>query len=195
MTAKKPAAKVTAKWKNRIVEYGEVRAGDLLANPANARRHSETQKAAMTGVLEDIGWIAPLIVNKTSGLILDGHMRADLDDEAMVPVAWVELDETEERTMLAVYDPIGQMAEIDTAGLDALLDGIELSDGVASALDGLLSEPEDDEPAEKPVTVELRGLQRAHILVSVPIDDWDLVSPILDQLDGIEGVSVASTVN
>ena len=34
-------------WKNRIVGNGEVAAGDLVANPFNARRHPKAQEQIM----------------------------------------------------------------------------------------------------------------------------------------------------
>ncbi len=192
MAVRKP--KVDAKWRNRIVEYGEITASELEANPRNPRVHGDQQKAAMTSVLDDVGWVAPVIVNRTTGLVVDGHMRVGLAQDGPIPVAWVELSEAEENEMLALMDPIGSMAEINSDLLNELVDQGTLSDSLSAVIADLLPEA-DDEPAEKPKSVDLKPLKRAHVLVSVDLDEWDRVSEILDQLDGIDGVTVRSTVN
>jgi hypothetical protein len=38
-------------------------------------------------------------------------------------------------------------------------------------------------------------LQRAHVLVSVPLDKWDSVADLLDKLGDVPGVDLVSTVN
>ena len=60
----------------------------------------------MTNIFNEIGWIQDIIVNKTTGHIIDGHMRADLavkNKEKLVPVKYVELSEEEERQALITY--------------------------------------------------------------------------------------------
>ena len=42
-------------WKQRITGQGTEDPQQLLLNPDNWRRHPETQKAAMEGVLDDLG--------------------------------------------------------------------------------------------------------------------------------------------
>lgn len=59
MTKRKPEP-----WRNRIVGYADVAASDLSANPLNARLHPAAQRAALTAVLDDVGFVAPVIVNK-----------------------------------------------------------------------------------------------------------------------------------
>lgn len=194
MPPRKP--KVDAKWRNRIVDNGVITADEIEANPANPRVHGDQQKAAMSYVLDEIGWVAPVIVNRTTGLLLDGNMRVGLAKDGPIPVAYVELTEAEEREMLALMDPIGAMADYNSELLEDLLgDTTSLDDAVAAAVADLLPDGDDDEDAVKPKTVELKPLQRAHVLVSVPLDKWDSVSEILDQLDSVDGITVSSTVN
>lgn len=135
MTKRKPEP-----WRNRIVGYADVAASDLSANPLNARLHPAAQRAALTAVLDDVGFVAPVIVNKRTGLIVDGHLRveeASARGEA-VPVAYVELTEAEEREVLATLDPIGAMATYDAALLGELLEGVDTSsDELRSMLDAV----------------------------------------------------------
>jgi hypothetical protein len=124
--------KATGEWKNRIDGRIVLEAPDqLLANPLNARRHGGAQRDAIRSSLGQLGWIAPVIVNVTTGNLLDGHARVE---EALtkgvphVPVLYVELSEDEERLALATYDPIGAMADYDAEVL-AMLTGAVSVDG------------------------------------------------------------------
>ena len=74
---------------NRIKEYRTVRAGDLLPDPKNWRRHPPAQRRALQTMLDRIGYADALIARETpDGLMLiDGHLRADLDPQAQLPGA------------------------------------------------------------------------------------------------------------
>lgn len=101
MTTKpKVAAAPTAAWRNRIVGHGEEAPGQLLANPANWRLHPKEQQLALAGALSEVGWVAQVLVNRTTGHVVDGHLRVELAisrHEPSVPVVYVELSEDEER--------------------------------------------------------------------------------------------------
>lgn len=77
----------------------------------------------MKAALDALGWIAPVIENKRTGYLVDGHERVmqALLTNALVPFAEVDLDETEEKLALATFDPIGAMAEYDRTLLNELL--------------------------------------------------------------------------
>lgn len=102
-------------WKNRIVGHGFEDPEQLLANPFNFRIHSQLQQNAMEAILDDVGWVGEVKVNRVTGHIVDGHMRVSLAlkrGEKRVPVEYVELSEKEEFRVLATYDPIGAMASV-----------------------------------------------------------------------------------
>ncbi len=87
-------------------------------------------------MLGDRGWVSEVIVNRTTGHVLDGHLRVELAlarGEPSVPVTWVEIGEDEEPLILATFDPIGALATIDTAALDALLHEVATDDPVIAA--------------------------------------------------------------
>lgn len=110
-------------WENRIVGYESVKPDLLIANPLNWRVHPAHQQESMLAVLRTIGWVAPVTVNRSTGVIIDGHLRVALAIErglAVVPVAYVELSEIEEREVLATFDVIGSMAKKDEAKYEAL---------------------------------------------------------------------------
>jgi hypothetical protein len=133
--------------KSRIVGHGDVKPDDLLANPLNFRRHPGTQMDALRGSMKELGWLKTIIVNKTTGHVLDGHARVE---EAMrqglptIPATIVELTPEEERLALAVLDPITELATRDQAILDQLLADVETQDaGIQALLDELAGKEPD----------------------------------------------------
>ncbi len=133
-------------WRNRIVGYEVVPADQLLANPSNWRIHPRAQQEALTGVLDDIGWVQEIIVNKTTGHVVDGHMRVEvaITRGESVPVKYVELTEAEELLILATIDPISAMAATDTAQLESLLANVNSDSAAVQALLAKLAGEEQD---------------------------------------------------
>ena len=128
MAEDKGAGYSTQAWQSRIVGYGRAAPADLLANPYNFRRHPAEQRAALEGILDRVGWVQPVIVNRTTGHILDGHLRVTLamrHSDLEIDVAYVEMSEDEERLTLALLDKLAGMAAVDGYKLDALLKQIE----------------------------------------------------------------------
>jgi ParB-like chromosome segregation protein Spo0J len=118
-------------------------ASELTAHPENFRRHPSVQVEALIGSLNDLGWIAPLIVNRTTGHLVDGHLRAKLAcaHAGPVPVAYVELSEEEEREALLALDPIAAMAEVDRERLGELLAQVASEEqGIKALLERLAKE-------------------------------------------------------
>jgi ParB-like chromosome segregation protein Spo0J len=120
-------------WRNRIIATGEESPDQLLANPLNFRRHPKHQQEALRGVLNEVGWVQDVIVNRTTGHLIDGHLRVELalrDNAPTVPVKYVDLSAAEEALILATFDPIGALANADRETLAALLE--EVSTGEAA---------------------------------------------------------------
>lgn len=108
-----------------------------MPNPMNWRQHPKEQIAAVSGSINEVGWIAPVIVNETTSHVVDGHARiaeAIARGEPTVPVAYVRLTEDQERLALATFDPIAVMAGTDQKMLDDLLAGLSVTDGGLSDL-------------------------------------------------------------
>jgi hypothetical protein len=132
----------TTTWRDRIVGQGEAPPADLkaAAHPLNWRLHSASQRTALAGILDEVGWVQRVILNRTTGHLLDGHLRVDLAlerHEESVPVLYVELSEEEERLVLATLDPISTLAEVGREALDQLLDSLPEH---SAALDDLLAD-------------------------------------------------------
>jgi hypothetical protein len=111
-------------WRNRIVGYSDEPVDQLLANPLNFRVHPKQQQDALKGVLAEVGIVQNVLCNRTTGHVIDGHLRISLalrDGQATVPVTWVELSEDEEHLVLATIDPVAAMTATDADKLDELL--------------------------------------------------------------------------
>ena len=140
MAKGKQSPEATTLWKSRIIGHGSESPEQLLANPWNARRHPGPQRDAMRGSLDAVGWVAEVTVNVQTQHVVDGHLRIEeaiSHNEPTVPVAYVDLTESEERLVLATLDPLSAMATYDPDALKDLLDG--LSSGSAG-LDALLAD-------------------------------------------------------
>jgi len=151
--------------RDRIVEFIHARASTLVAHEANWRRHPAAQRAALRGVLEEIGYAAALIARRGddgSLILIDGHLRKDLDPEQIVPVLVLDVDEDEAEKLLATMDPISALARPDPGALIDLLSRVDTqSEPLADLLEGLfrsadeelrrlLADPEEIPSAPKP---------------------------------------------
>jgi hypothetical protein len=130
-------------WNNRIVRHAEVPPRQLIAHDRNFRLHPSHQKLALRGAIRKLGFLRSVTVSERTGTILDGHLRVSLaieDEQATVPVEYVDLTEAEEREALATFDPLGDMASIDGDNLDELLMDIDpmlVDQGLSSLLESL----------------------------------------------------------
>jgi DNA modification methylase len=125
-------------WKNRIVRFGVMPADQFTANPRNPRRHPQAQRDAVKGSLDTLGFIAPVIINRVSGYLIDGHERVmqalGQGDDTPVPFIEVDLTEDEEAIALASFDWITYMATYDQDTLSDLLRDIDTDNAQLQAL-------------------------------------------------------------
>jgi DNA modification methylase len=144
--------------RDRVKELRRVPASELLANPKNWRMHPEAQRAALRGVLEEIGFADAMIARETpNGLeLIDGHLRRDVMGDQEVPVLVVDVTAQEAEKMLLTFDPLSMMAHADTDQLVSLLaDNPFESQAVRDMLEALANGERDvmpdlSEPVEDP---------------------------------------------
>jgi hypothetical protein len=167
MTASSTPAKPDG-IRDRIVELVRIRAGDLRAHPSNWRRHPAGQRAALRGVLAEIGYADALIAHRDAEelVLIDGHLRQSLDPDQVVPVLVLDVDAEEAEKLLVSLDPIAALAQPDPEALGDLLGRVETSSEGLLALLGdlarsagvgpahLLSDP--DEVPEAPSSPRCR---------------------------------------
>jgi len=139
-----------------------VRASLLRPNPRNWRTHPPAQRDALRGVLAEVGYAGALLARELPDgalELIDGHLRAETTPEQEVPVLVLDLDEGEAAKLLAVLDPLGNMAEADEEALTSLLAEVETqNDAVRAMLDNLLAaqaQPEPEETNDDPPEVKI----------------------------------------
>jgi DNA modification methylase len=116
-------------WRNRIVGNEDVDPKTINLNPSNYRDHPEYQRAVMSGILDEIGWIQTVVVNKNTNNIIDGHLRVEIaieNGDETVPVTYVDLDEEEERKALITFNPVAQLARENKKKLEKTLQNLDI---------------------------------------------------------------------
>jgi DNA modification methylase len=141
------------KIRDRVVELRRVRAGSLLPNPKNWRRHPKAQADALRGLLSEIGYADALLVRETpEGLqLIDGHLRAETTPDVEVPVLILDLTEEEADLLLASLDPLAAMAEGDSDALRALLSQVEIDSEAVKKMLSDLAKEYGAQPGPKPL--------------------------------------------
>ena len=156
-------AKKKSDWQNRIVGHDTKPASWFLANEANWRIHPKNQQDSLGGVLDEVGWVQDVIVNKRTSeewgadqnieTLVDGHLRITLalrnGDETPVPVKYVDLSPDEERLVLLTLDPLGAMAASDKAKLDELMRAVQSDDDRVQAMIAEIAEKQGIIPVDE----------------------------------------------
>jgi hypothetical protein len=175
---KKDAKQIARALKNRIVGTGFEDPAKILANPNNWRSHSAAQKSALSGMLDEVGWVAQVIKNKRTGRLIDGHLRVELAKsrkEKKIPVSYVDLSAKEEAIVLAAFDPLGDLAGKDSKRLRALIAELDpVSESLKGFLDDL-GDPDADGTKDKPEMRFSEELLEEHNFVVLYFDnevDW-----------------------
>lgn len=186
-----------SKFKNRIIGTAELNPLEVKANAKNWRKHPKSQKDALEGVLNEVGWVQDVIYNKRTNRLVDGHLRVSLAierGEQLVPVKFVDLSEEEEALVLATIDPISAMAEADPLALDALLRDVKTSDAAVQSLlsdlyekeiqdlgdsgkDAMLDDLGDDDYSDEGSQMQVDGVkvQIGSFLTSISEESMDLL--------------------
>ena len=97
---------------------------ELAENPHNWRTHPPGQLSALSDVIAEVGWAGACLYNERTGRLIDGHARKKIAlarHDEKIPVLVGNWDEQQEAKILATLDPLGAMAEADSAKLEALL--------------------------------------------------------------------------
>jgi hypothetical protein len=114
--------------------------GAIVPNGRNWRVHPRAQQRALETVLDRVGWVSEVLVNRRTGHLVDGHLRVELvlsRGELTVPVSYVDLDEDEEALVLVSLDPLSAMAATDDDKLAALLAEVAVDEADLAAALGL----------------------------------------------------------
>ena len=196
---RKPSA--TAATADRVRELRRVRAGDLVPHPKNWRLHPEQQRAALRGILKEVGYCSALTARELPDgrlQLIDGHLRAETTPDEEVPVLVVDVSELESDKLLMTLDPLAALADTNERALEQLLGQVQTGDeGLASMYAGLAEAAgllEDGQPVVNPV--ELKTPPRmAWALIGIPVVRFGEVQAMLESIGQIEGVSLQTVAN
>jgi hypothetical protein len=124
--AAKPAEVAEQVIRDRVRELRRVSAAELRANGKNWRLHPYAQRKAIAESLERIGMADVLLAYESERengalTLIDGHARLEEQPEVAWPTVVLDVTDEEADLLLLTLDPMTQMAEADTAALDALL--------------------------------------------------------------------------
>ena len=140
-------------FKINTVEFGTQRADQFQANPLNPRVHPQHQRDVINASLKRFGFIAPVIVSKRSGYLIDGHERVwqalAEGDDTPVPYVIADVEEDHEAELILTYDKSTMMAEYDPVNLQLLMEQVNTDDEVLAKLFADMKEeyiPIADEP-------------------------------------------------
>lgn len=105
-----------AQWPFPFVGVGLVDPDQLLFAPANCSIHPHTQQLAIDAVLATFGWLLPVVVNVTTGHLLDGQARvyrASVNRQ-QVFVLYVKLEAEVEPLAVLAFTALAKMAFWDS---------------------------------------------------------------------------------
>jgi hypothetical protein len=132
--------------RDRVKEFRRVRADQLRPHPRNWRTHPDKQRAALEGALAQIGFAGALLARELADgslELIDGHLRAELAPDMLVPVLLLDVNETEADLLLATFDPIAALADKQSEQLDNLLAQLQVeSPSLQSMLEALSADLE-----------------------------------------------------
>ncbi len=137
--------------RDRVKELRRVPAGRLRPHPQNWRSHPVPQRDALQGLLAEIGFAGALLVRELddgSLQLIDGHLRAEILPDSLVPVLILDVDEVEARKLLALVDPIAGMAQPQMGPLRELLAGVDSQNEAINRLLAHLAEETPQAPGE-----------------------------------------------
>jgi ParB-like chromosome segregation protein Spo0J len=109
--------------KIRVKEMRMVKASELEANELNFRRHPPEQSNALDAIIDEVGFAGAVLVRETDAggyELIDGHLRADVSGDQEIPVIVTDLTQEEAIKVLATYDALGSMAEIDESAFERI---------------------------------------------------------------------------
>ena len=189
--------------RDRIRELRRVKASRLCPHPKNWRRHPAAQADAMRGVLTEIGYADALLVRELpdgSLQLIDGHLRAEITPDMEVPVLVVDLDEQEAAKLLALHDPLAELAETNDEVLADLLSEVETENEAVRVVLGQMAR-ELEESSSRASPVELRPLstrpppKMTWVLVGIATVRFGEIARIVESLATVEGIVLESTSN
>lgn len=140
--------------RNRIKEHRVVKARDLKPHPRNWRLHPEGQRRALRAMIAEVGFARSCTVYQDANgdlILIDGHLRAELDPDAEVTVEILDVTPEEADKLLLTFDPIAQLATANAEQRQQLFAALEArTRDAAETFRRLTPRPFEPDPAHRP---------------------------------------------
>jgi hypothetical protein len=132
------------------------------ANPDNWRTHPPAQIKALRAMIGQVGYAGAVLLNETTGHLIDGHARvSSAPPDEVLPVLVGRWTLEQERQILVSLDPLAAMAQADAEKLAELTADMDLEGdlaGLAEQLDQMeAGGDEDSPPGEPPPNAPIAG--------------------------------------
>lgn len=120
-----------------------------MPNKNNWRVHPSSQVKLFQDILDDIGFADVVLAYESQReggklVLVDGHMRAGLLQDEIIPTIILDISDEEADTLLMTLDPLGSMAEVAKDKASALLSNlnVDIKDQLSNVpdLEGLIQE-------------------------------------------------------
>ena len=182
--------------RNRIVKTEQHHSSEINPFPWNPRKHPQDQKAAMAGIMNEVGILQELLCyySPSDGKLycLDGHMRFQEFDRVW-DCKILDLTDEEAAKVVISYDGVGRMAQYDEtltreleqeaafedAAVNVMIDGLDTwgADGAAHGESDSGHDPTDAEVPEMELS-PYEFYDSALILAST-VEDWNVLAAVL----------------
>lgn len=183
--------------RDRIKELRRVPASLLRANHQNWKHHPPKQREQLAKMLAKIGFAGACLARELddgSLELLDGHLRADLSKDELIPVLVLDVDEFEGKEILATFDPMGYLAECNDILLNSLLHELDAHD---DELKAIVSEHRvaEEAPVElMPISIKPPP-KLSWALVAIPATKFGEIAELVERIAEVEGAVVETCVS
>lgn len=189
------AKRTTAKTRIQSLEY--LRASEIIRNPDNWRTHPEDQKSTLRAIIDDVGYVSAVLVRKvaTGYELLDGHLRADISGDEFIPALVLDLTDKEVATVLATYDPVGDLAGRDEEALNRLLEKAQIEARIVEQLLGIMESDVATTSGSEVVPVEVKDPPKmAWVLIGIPTVQFGSIAEVVEGIAAIPDTIIETTV-
>lgn len=183
------------------LEYLDPR--DLTPQARNPWHHPEAQADSLAGVIDQAGWAGAALLNRTTGRLIDGHLRREeaIRRGELLPTLVDEWSEAQERLLIATINPIAMLAEGNreqladlaasvTADVDAGL--LQTDERLDAIIQAIVTEPTDEDeegpelergdvpdalfPTDNEWQIPLLDIKRQADAVDLPVVTWGSIA-------------------
>lgn len=180
-------------------EYRVVPVGELVPWEANPRINDRAAKQLNEAVGE-VGWGAPLLVQRSSMKIIAGHTRLKAAQKRRLdrlPAVLLDVDDRRAKALALADNRLSEIAEWDWGGLAQQLSDFDLPTAEALGFDGkyledLADKVADFGPLDEPELVEDEAPEPPKDPVTQPGDVWTLGDHVLVCGDCVQDLSLAA---